>query len=51
MSKKLIVFIILVLGLIYLIVSAPAFSRIIRDGNKTFIVDMYGERWEVTQAM
>ena len=50
MFKKIIVFSI-ILGLIYLIVSAPAFSRVIRDGEKTFIVDMHGERWDVTQAM
>ncbi len=51
MSKKLIVFSILLFGLLYLILSAPAFSRMIRDGNKTFIVDMHGERWDVTQAL
>ena len=51
MSKKHIAFGILIFGLIYLIISAPAFSRVIRDGKKTFIVDMYGERWDVTQAM
>ena len=51
MSKKLIVFSILLFGLLYLILSAPAFSRMIRDGDKTFIVDMHGERWDVTQAL
>ena len=51
MFKKIIVFSIILFGLIYLIVSAPAFSRVIRDGEKTFIVDMHGERWDVTQAM
>ncbi len=51
MSKKHIAFGILIFGFIYLIVSAPAFSRVIRDGKKTFIVDMHGERWDVTQAM
>ena len=51
MSKKIIVFSIILFGLIYLIVSAPAFSKVVRDGEKTFIVDMYGERWDVTQAM
>ena len=51
MSKKLIVFSILLFGLLYLILSAPAFSRVIRDGDKTFIVDMHGERWDVTQAL
>ena len=51
MSKKLIVFSILLFGLLYLFLSAPAFSRVIRDGDKTFIVDMHGERWDVTQAL
>ena len=51
MSKKLIVFSILLFGLLFLILSAPAFSRMIRDGDKTFIVDMHGERWDVTQAL
>ena len=51
MSKKLIVFSILLFGLLYLILSAPAFSRVLRDGDKTFIVDMHGERWDVSQAL
>ena len=51
MSKKYIAIGILVFGLIYLIISTPAFSRVIRDGEKTFIVDMHGERWDVIQAM
>ena len=51
MSKKLIVFSILLFGLLYLILSVPALSRVTRDGDKTFIVDMHGERWDVTQAL
>ena len=51
MSKKLIVISIFLSGLLYLILSDPAFSRVIRDGDRTFIVDMHGERWDVTQAM
>jgi hypothetical protein len=27
-----------------------AFSRIIQDGDTTYIVDLHGERWDVTQA-
>ena len=27
-----------------------AFSKVILDGNSTFIVDRHGERWDVTQA-
>ena len=26
------------------------FSRVINDGDQTFIVDRHGERWDVTQA-
>jgi hypothetical protein len=29
---------------------ALAFSRVIEDGDKTYIVDLHGERWDVTQA-
>jgi hypothetical protein len=31
-------------------VSAAAFSRIVQDGEKTYIVDLHGERWDITQA-
>jgi len=51
MYKKIIFFNIFLLGFFYLIVTAPAFSRVLQDGEKTFIVDMHGERWDVTQAM
>ena len=27
-----------------------AFSRVIQEGNSTYIVDLHGERWDVTQA-
>jgi len=27
-----------------------AFSKVIHDGDSTFIVDRHGERWDVTQA-
>ena len=27
-----------------------AFSRVVHDGDSTFIIDRYGERWDVTQA-
>jgi hypothetical protein len=29
---------------------AFAFSRVVEDGNKTYIVDLHGESWDVTQA-
>jgi hypothetical protein len=51
MFKKTILFNIFLFGLFFLIFSTAAFSRVIHDGEKTYIVDMHGERWEVTQAM
>ena len=51
MFKKLIFISILFLGSFCLIVYAPAFSGVIQDGQKTYIVDRHGERWDVTQAM
>ena len=42
---------ILVLALSAAIVSlAGAFSKVIHDGDSTYIVDRHGERWDVTQA-
>jgi hypothetical protein len=29
---------------------AEAFSKVIHDGDSTYIVDRHGERWDVTQA-
>ena len=29
---------------------AGAFSKVIHDGDRTYIVDRHGERWDVTQA-
>ncbi|MFC1880675.1 hypothetical protein ACFL2S_04130 [Thermodesulfobacteriota bacterium] len=29
---------------------AGAFSKVIHDGDSTYIVDQHGERWDVTQA-
>jgi hypothetical protein len=50
-AKKIIFITIILFGLIYLIVSAPAISGVVQDGDKTYIVDRHGERWDVTQAM
>ena len=32
------------------ILSALAFSRVIEENGKSYIVDRHGERWDVTQA-
>jgi len=51
MFKKLIFLNMFLTGFFYLMGSAPAFSGVLQDGEKTYIVDRHGERWEVTQAM
>lgn len=50
MIKKLIFISILLFGSFCLIVYAPAFSGVIQDGEKTYIMDRHGERWDVTQT-
>ena len=40
----------IVFGLFFGIASVMAFSRVIQEGEKTYIVDRHGERWEVSQA-
>ena len=51
MFKKIIFLSMFLTGSFYLIGSAPAFSGVLQDGEKTYIVDRHGERWDVTQAM
>ena len=51
MVKKSIFLNVIIFSILFLIVSAPALSRVIHDGEKTYIVDRNGERWDVTQAM
>ena len=41
---------IILLGLILAIALSQAFSRVIEEKGKTYIVDRHGERWDVTQA-
>mgnify|MGYP001826544621 FL=1 len=42
-----IIFLVLILG----IALSQAFSRVIEEKGKTYIVDRHGERWDVTQAL
>jgi hypothetical protein len=42
-----IIFLVLILG----IALSQAFSRVIEEKGKTYIVDQQGERWDVTQAL
>ena len=51
MFKKIFFLGIFLTGFFYLMGSAPAFSGVLQDGEKTYIVDRHGERWDVTQAM
>ena len=39
------------LGLILGITLSQAFSRVIEENGKTYIVDRHGERWDITQAV
>jgi len=51
MPRKILLIVILVLALFAAIGSlAGAFSKVIHDGDSTYIVDQHGERWDVTQA-
>ena len=50
MLKKTFSFFILFLCLAYFITSGTAFSSVLREADKIYIVDRTGERWDVTQA-
>jgi hypothetical protein len=51
MFRKVIISQTILLGLILGIVLSQAFSRVIEEKGKTYIVDWHGERWDVTQAV
>jgi hypothetical protein len=51
MFRKIIILQIVVLGLIFAVVLNQAFSRVIEEKGKTYIVDLHGERWDIGQAM
>ena len=50
MLKKTFSFFILFLCLAYFLTSGTAFSSVLRESDKVYIVDRTGERWDVTQA-
>jgi len=52
LNKILLSAIFVLCGIFFAAVSAVGgtFSRVIHDGDRTFIVDRHGERWDVTQA-
>ena len=51
MFRKLIILKIILMGLILFIALGQAFSSVIEEKGKTYIVDQHGERWDVTQAV
>ena len=42
---------VLILGLVLGIALSQAFSRVIEQNGKTYIIDRQGERWDITQAV
>ena len=50
MLKKTFSFFILFSSLAYFITPGTAFSSVLREADKIYIVDRTGERWDVTQA-
>ena len=51
MFRKILILKIILLGLIIGVVLGQAFSRVIEEKGKTYIVDWHGERWEINQAL
>lgn len=51
MFRKVIIAKIILLGLILVVALSQAFSRVIEEKGKTYIVDWHGERWDITQAV
>ena len=51
MFRKIIILQIIVSGLILAIALSQAYSRVIEKNGKTFIVDLHGERWDISQAV
>ena len=51
MFRKIIILQIVVLGVIFAVVLSQAFSKVIEEKGKTYIVDWHGERWDISRAM
>ena len=51
MFRLIIVTKIFLLVLVLGIALSQAFSRVIEENDKTYIVDRHGERWDITQAV
>jgi hypothetical protein len=51
MFRKIIISKVILSGLILAIALSQAFSRVVEENGKTYIVDQHGERWDVSQAV
>lgn len=51
MFKIIVGFKIILLALFLGIALSQAFSRVIEENGRTYIVDRHGERWDITQAV
>ena len=51
MIRKIMILQIVVLGVVFAVVLSQAFSRVIEEKGKTYIVDLHGERWDISQAI
>ena len=51
MFRKIIILKIILLMLILGIAMSQAFSKVIEEKGKTYIVDLHEERWDISQAM
>jgi hypothetical protein len=49
--KKIIFLFLFVLGLSLYMLHTNGFSLTVKEGDKTYIVDRSGERWDITQAI
>ena len=50
MVKRALYSFMIILGVMTWMADSRAFSRVIREGGKAYIVDAAGERWDVTQT-
>lgn len=49
--KRVIVFFLLILGLSLYMLQTNGFSLVQREGERTYLVDRRGERWDITEAV
>lgn len=50
MSMRALPCFLLIAAIVSMLLCGPAFSYVVRDSDKVYIVDRNGERWDVTQA-